>query len=114
MVFFNCKKINGVIKEVKSKDGNYMDMVRHQSTLACKIIDIKSNNIVEILEDNIIKVGKYSYSWHSYCFQIYSVSEKDLIICFAWNFIEDDFRKIEINMEKIKIISTKDGKVYET
>ena len=117
-IFSTAKKINSVIKEVKSNDGNlYGYGAPTKSTLACKIIDIKSNDIVEILEDNMIKVGRYTPTLGIPIVSKFNskLSEKDLIICFAWNFIEAIIEKIRDQYgKKIKIISTKDGKVYET
>ena len=89
IVFFNCKKINSVIKEVKSNDGNlYGYGAPTKSTLACKIIDIKRNNIIEILEDNIIKVGRYTPTLGIPIVSKFNskLSEKDLIICFLLEF----------------------------
>jgi hypothetical protein len=117
-ILTNAKKINLTIKKIIKGEGNiYGYGAPTKASLACKIIDINKNDIIEILEDNKIKVGRYlPIIGVPIVSNLKSViSDKDLIICFAWNFIDSIVENIRSKYGKgINIISTKDGKVYKT
>ena len=117
-ILHNAKKINLTIKKTINSEAKVFGYgAPTKASLACKIIDIEKNLITEILEDNKIKVGRYL---PIICVPIVSelrskISSKDLIICFAWNFIDSITENIRKKYGKnINIISTKDGKVYKT
>ena len=117
-IFSNAKQIRHKINQVIANKGKiYGYGAPTKSTLSCKVINIEKNDIREILEDNQIKIGRYlpvlgipivsKFSSH--------ITPSDLIICFAWNFIEAIIDNIRNEHgSNINIISTQNGKIYKT
>lgn len=117
-IFYNAKKIRQTINQVTANKGIIFGYgAPTKSTLACKIIRIEKNNIKEILEDNKIKVGRYLPALGIPIVSKFSsrITPSDLIVCFAWNFIEAIVDNIRIKYgNNISIISTQNGKIYKT
>lgn len=117
-IYKNAKKINLVLQGIKRQGGNiYGYGAPTKASLSCKIINIKKNEVALILEDNPLKVGRHlpylgvpivSNTSKNIC-------KEDIIICFAWNFIEAIIIKIRENYGKnIKIISSTTGEIFIT
>ena len=117
-IFNNAKDINQIISQVIKRKGKiYGYGAPTKATLTCKIIDIENQNIIETLDDNKIKVGRYLPVNGIPIVSNYSsvISDKDMIVCFAWNFIEAIIENIRKKYGKnIYIISTQNGKVFKT
>ena len=117
-IFSNAKQIRQTIDQVNDNKGKIFGYgAPTKSTLACKIIKIEKNNIKEILEDNKIKVGRHLPVLGIPIVSKFSsqITPSDLIICFAWNFIEAIVDNIRTQYgSNISIISTQNGKVYKT
>ncbi len=117
-IFNNAKQIKQKINQVITNKGEIFGYgAPTKSTLACKIIEIERNNIKEILDDNKIKVGRYLPALGIPIVSKFSsqITPSDLIICFAWNFIEAIVDNIRNQYgSNISIISTQNGKVYKT
>lgn len=117
-IFSNAKKIRERINQVITNKGKiYGYGAPTKSTLACKIIKIEKDNIKEILDDNKIKVGRYLPVLVIPIVSKFSsqITPSDLIICFAWNFIDAIVDNIRTEFgSNISIISTQNGKVYKT
>lgn len=117
-IFNNAKDINQIISQVIKRKGKiYGYGAPTKATLACKIIDIKNQNIIETLDDNKIKVGRYLPVNGIPIVSNYSsvISDKDIIVCFAWNFIEAIIENIRKKYGKnIYLISTQNGKIFKT
>ena len=114
----NSNKIKLILKNIKEEGGKlYAYGAPTKASLACKMIEIKRNDIELIIEDNPIKVGRYlPYLGIPILSNIdKSISDKDLIICFAWNFLEDIIYKIRKKYGSgIRIISSETGKIIKT
>ena len=117
-IFRNAKQIRQTINQVTANKGKIFGYgAPTKSTLACKIIKIENNNIIEILDDNKIKVGRHLPVLGIPIVSKFSsqITPSDLIICFAWNFIEAVVDNIRIKYGRnISIISTQNGKVFKT
>jgi SAM-dependent methyltransferase len=117
-IFRNAKNINNIINKINFEKGKiYGYGAPTKATLACKIIDIKKNDICEILEDNEIKVGRHLPALGIPIVSKFNleITSSDLIICFAWNFLDAIINNIrEQYGENISIISTQNGKIYKT
>ena len=117
-IFSNHKKIRQTINQVTANKGEiYGYGAPTKSTLSCKVINIEKNDIREILEDNQIKTGRYLPVLGIPIVSKFSsqITSSDLIICFAWNFIEAIINNIRNEYgSNISIISTQNGKIYKT
>ena len=88
-----------------------------KTVLTCKLLDLDINDVYQIIEDNSLKVGKFvpKYGIPIVSKTKYEINCNDLILCFAWNFIDN----ILINLRKkfgskIKVMSVQNGKVFLT
>ena len=117
-IFNIGKKIKLQIAQIINSEGKiYGYGAPTKASLACVVIGIERNDVVKILEDNEIKVGRYLPTIGIPIKSDLNVllSNKDLIICFAWNFIDSIIQKIRKKYGKgVKVISTKNGKIYKT
>lgn len=114
----NANKINFILKSVKESGGKlYAYGAPTKALLACKMIQIRKNDIELVIEDNPLKVGRYlpHLGVPIVSDMVGVVSEKDLIICFAWNFLEAIVHKIRNKYGKgIRIISSETGSIITT
>jgi 2-polyprenyl-3-methyl-5-hydroxy-6-metoxy-1,4-benzoquinol methylase len=117
-IFNIGKKINLTISQIINSGGKiYGYGAPTKASLSAVVMGIEKDNVVKILEDNKIKVGRYlpTIGIPIESDLNVSLSNKDLIICFAWNFIDSILEKIRNKYGKgINVISTKNGKIYKT
>ena len=96
-IYDNINNIKSMIQKTLDLGGNiYGFGAPTKATLVLKMFGHLSNNIKLIVDDNYLKVNKFTSTSAIKIFSHFpkKMSNKDIIICFAWNFYDEIYYKL--------------------